>query len=504
MEPTSEEVPHTANTPSIKKSKGNSASKKQSLSLNDNTIFIRNISFSTTEEKMKILFSNYLPEEEIAFCLIVKDKETKLSKGSAFLKLKSNQSFEKIMAMYHDYNNKRSSSDMNPFELDGRNLKLFKAMSRDELKASTEQNEESLSNRKKEYLYFGLSNESISEMPLYEEITETDKAKRERLIKIKKANFQQNPNYHVSLTRLSLRNFDKTVKEEHIKEMIMKTVEEDKDLKKKYKNVKMVKQIKLLKENDGENEKSKCVAFVECCSFDFAKKIIDKLSGYKMTVKTRKGLIIDFSLDDFRKRTARLKKLERIREIRKEKRKEIVKGNKNRDKEKIEIGKVNDIDKLISLYQMTFSRGKKQRIKKKLKTLGYDKPIASLEKRNINNENNDKEMIPKEEYVKVKISNSRTEMNKKMKDKRKENKYKAEDKILLKKRGRNKDKEKNAEENEDVDINKIIKRRKGFRVEKKNKKKVMFDQNNDIDIDDVDDNMKGYYSKIIANLNTNK
>ena len=65
-------------------------------------IFIRNLDFQTTEQKLRSLFLQFIPEESIEFCLICKDKTTGVSKGSAFLKL-DGRSYDKIMTLYRDY-----------------------------------------------------------------------------------------------------------------------------------------------------------------------------------------------------------------------------------------------------------------------------------------------------------------------------------------------------------------------------------------------------------------
>ena len=346
-------------------------------------IFIRNIGYTTSEEKLKNLFVQLVPEDSIEFCLLCKDKETQNNKGSAFIKL-SKESYNKIMSLYKDYSSRKHDSfiEMNPFELDGRYLKLFDAVSRDELKNIEKEKEKKDSKRNKNYLYYGLSKESIIKFKEYENITDSDKEKRERLIQIKKDNYYKNPNFHVSETRLSFRNIDKNITEKNLKDKIYDLLNNDDIILKEYKNIKLIKQIKLLKEDD---DKSKCVAFVECVNFKIAKFIIDNLSGIVLNPNSKKGLIIDFCLDDFRKKLSREKKLERLKEIKKQRKieekekKKIENTKKNKDEnkkeKKSEIKDCNDINKLIDLYHTTLSRGKKQRIKKKLKNLGYNKDI---------------------------------------------------------------------------------------------------------------------------------
>ena len=493
--------------------------KKKINDENMKEIFIRNIGYSTSEEKLKELFTQIIPEKSIEFCLLCKDKETQNSKGSAFIKL-TKESYNKVMSLYKEYStNKRNFNEMNPFELEGRYLKLFDAMTREELKNLEKQKEQKNSKRNKTYLYYGLSKETISKFKEYENISEKDKEKRERLIQIKKENFYSNPNFHVSETRISFRNLDKNIDENILKEKINEILESDDNIQKEYKNMKLIKQIKLLREED---DKSKCVAFVECLNFEVAKFLIDNLSGIILNEKSQKGLIIDFSLDDFRKKLSRERKLERIKEIKKqikmerrEKRRNEKKNDKEDNKEKkVELKDINDINKLIDLYHTTMSRGKKQRIKKKLKNLGYNKDIPPVEidkNKTINlREENDNINNNNDDYVKIKISNNRTELNKKMKNKIKQNnRDKNRDKsnnkkFMNKKRERE---NKGFGEDENIQRKKIKKKNKELNMTKNiinermdliNKGKNNNNFENDNEDNDID--IQKYYDKIEKQL----
>ena len=482
-------------------------------------IFIRNIGYSTSEEKLKELFTQIIPENTIEFCLLCKDKETQNSKGSAFIKL-TKESYDKVMLLYKEYSTKKSNfNEMNPFELEGRYLKLFDAMTKEELKNLEKEKEKKNSKRNKTYLYYGLSKETISKLKEFQNITEKDKERRERLIQIKKANFYNNPNFHVSETRLSFRNLDKNINENNLKEKINEVLENDEKIQKEYKNKKLIKQIKLLREDD---DKSKCVAFVECLNFDIAKFLIDNLSGITLNEKSEKGLIIDFSLDDFRKRLSRERKLERIKEVKKQIKKEKREKRRNEKVEekgennenKVGIKDINDINKLIDLYHTTMSRGKKQRIKKKLKILGYNKDIPPVQiDKNINNNirqnnNNDNNNSNEDDYIKIKISNNRTELNKKMKNKIKQNKEennKNKRKNFINKKRERENKGFLDDENIQIKMKKkdnkklnIIRNAINDRIDSINKNK----KNNNLenDEDESDEDIQRYYAKIEQQL----
>ena len=480
-------------------------SKKKENSKFSKEIFIRNLNFNTTEEKLKEFFIQFIPENSIEFCLIVKDKETNNSKGTAFIKLKE-KSYNKIMNLYNESNKKNFSNlkELNPFELEGRNLKLFDVKSKEEIKNLSKDKNKKETKRNKEYLYYGLSKESIKNCDLINEINDIDNNKREKLIQIKKNNYYQNPNYHVSLTRISLRNFDKNINENDIKNLLVNSLNKNKEIVKKYKNIKKIKQIKILKDDEG---KSKCVSFVECFNFELAKFIIDKLSGYKFNDKNNKGLIIDFSLDDFRKKNIREKKIERIKEYKKQKKKEKKEKYKQFKKENnnnnVSVKDCNDINKLIEMYQLTLSRGKRQRIKKKLKSLGYEKAIPPLQTK-INNSVEKNISINENDYEQIKIENNKTNLNKKLKDKIKKEKKE----ILGKKTQRNYLNENQfVLEDEDKKFKKNLKKeKKEIQIAKKeiNDKKFNKNQEEEYSEEEDDIKMKDYYDKIMKKLNKTK
>jgi hypothetical protein len=91
---------------------------------------------------------------------------------------------------------------------------------------------------------------------------------------------------------------------------------------------------------------------------------------------------VDFSLDDLRKSVKREKKIDYLKQKKKDEDKTAGKirrkENKEENKKKkvIEKGKsiddITDINTLIKLFSSSISRGKKQRIKKKLVKLGYN------------------------------------------------------------------------------------------------------------------------------------
>jgi nucleolar protein 4 len=470
--------------------------------LNDpeRTIFIRNLGFNTDEEGLKNFFENL--QGNVLYAKVVKDPQTKVSKGTGFVMFRTSEDSEQVLSLFRKYQYDEDRAALNPFELDGRNLKVFPAMAKEDAeKMEKDGKNKNEDKRNRHLLYYGLSASNIKFFPSENQnISSEDKERREALIKIKKSNFNKNPNYHVSDTRISLRNFEKNVDENKLKEIFTKKAEEfiaslPIEEKKKFKNVKKIKQIKLLKnknETDREgNPKSKCIAFVETCDVSLAKGLINLLSNTKINRNSKKGLIIDFALDDARKIKQRTNKQKR----KKEKNSDSNEDNENLSKkeEKIQakekINEITDIDKLKELYIFSKSRGKKQRIKKKLKTLGFNQPIL-LTNANTNLKKKEVIKVKKDNFVTTKVENSNVNLNQKYQETNKNKK----EKMLERKRHRDEA---------------VVKKNKPTKNNYTNDKKNKSDQKNSKneksniteDFSDEDDDMNPMYQQIMTNLN---
>lgn len=587
--------------------------KKAASSGNDpaRTLFLRNLGFNTTEDVLEKMFSKY---GKLKYCLICRNKETGVSKGSGFVMFENTEDIENVLSIYEKYESNKDYSGLNPFELEGRNLKLFRSVSKDEAERSKEnkKNEDKGDNRNRELLYYGLNNyyDFVNSDEKENQVSEEDKIKRENIIQIKKTNFKKNPNLHVSETRLMLHNLDKVFDEPKIKDLLRtKTEQYMNELKsnnaadyKVYMKVKKIKQIKLLRDekelDKNNNAKSKGTAYIEVCDKNFGKWLIKNLSNLKVSKNVKKGLIMDFSLDDIRKIRNRLMKLDKLKLKKKEaaeadetnnksKKDKKNKSGKNEEKSKEknlnkaknsdlnldennESGKdiekkanvesidtITDVDKLAEIYHKTLSRGKKQRIKKRLVALGHSVSVLGKSKelnfsqidkklvinknsffnKSANTENDEfeeknaekikeqKEFLKNlakgissknaETYTVVRVDNENMNINKKIKDEIKKSKSKNnsenEEKLSGKKRGRdnsNGGKEKNNKFEKNKD-NKFIKKDLNNKNKNKNDNNKFREKSRKNEIYEDDDDMGGfemshYINKIEENLRNNK
>ncbi|KAL7721754.1 RNA-binding protein [Entamoeba marina] len=191
----------------------------------DRTLFIQNLSFSTTEDKLKDKFGQF---GDLCYCKICIDKQTGLSKGSAFCFRESD------------------------IEVDGRKLILSKTIPREEAEKN-KQKKKKLKDSIKDNRNVSLANigsktkEEYEEMGLKgEEIKLRLRAQMERNKKLK------NVNYCINKYRICLRNLPKDVKEKDIR----------KELDKHCKHGK-ISDIKLTKGDKGKNKGYGFVQFTE-------------------------------------------------------------------------------------------------------------------------------------------------------------------------------------------------------------------------------------------------
>lgn len=232
--------------------------KSQLLNVPDQTIFLQNVNYSTKEAELKEFFEKLAPVEYAKIC-----KSNNISKGTAFVMFKSKKDCESILSIYEKCNNKGNdnldslnSLNINPFEFQGKQLKIFKAYDKNDTNFKLEKKED---RRNREYLLYGLYKHFNGDL------NDMDKEKREFLMKSKKENFKNNPNLFTSKTRLTVRNFSKKLEEKDLKTFLLKNLQEwiekieNKEERIKLIKSKKIRQIKLLR--DAQTNKSKVSRF---------------------------------------------------------------------------------------------------------------------------------------------------------------------------------------------------------------------------------------------------
>ncbi|KAF8773981.1 RNA-binding protein 28 like protein [Argiope bruennichi] len=147
--------------------------KERSNDVNDGkTVFLRNVSFSTTEESLEEEMAKY---GEYEYCVLVRDQLTDHPKGSAFVKFKTKESAEKLV----------KQSDIEPGVIvDGRRLSCVIAVSKDAIPTGKPQ-------EKKDKRNLNLLRVGFIKPEEADGMSKADMAKRTQLEMIKKGKLRQ-------------------------------------------------------------------------------------------------------------------------------------------------------------------------------------------------------------------------------------------------------------------------------------------------------------------------
>jgi len=132
----------------------------------EKTIFVRNLSFGSTAESLNELMSQF---GETVYCKICIDESTEHSKGTAFVKFKNKTDADKCLREAEIQNN-------NNFYLDGRQLNVSLAFTRNKLKELEEKR--SFKEKDKRNLYLAKEGLIYPESPAAEGVSQTDLKKR--------------------------------------------------------------------------------------------------------------------------------------------------------------------------------------------------------------------------------------------------------------------------------------------------------------------------------------
>jgi len=386
------------------------------------TLFVRNIHFDTTDQDLYEFFKKFGPLNYAKLCM---NHETGSHKGTGFVKFKKPEDAEKVLKVSGDIEtkiqstrvpkNKKKEGDIvttDDVELKGRRLIVMRAMKRDDL--STKKKEDEVKQEEyKDKRNMHLKKEGLTNIDDFEnqEISPADMKRREKFLEDKENSLKSNPNLFVSKTRLTIRNLPKkSFDEKELKTLFINVINEkiasttDKAEKAILKKRKFVQQVKVLKSKDQMdregNPSLRGIGFIEFTEHEMALYCLRVLNN--QTVKGR-PLIIDFSSEDVRAVNKLKNRLEKYKERKAEedqKKKEEGKGEKKAEgksgkkaetpqlkeetktekKPQVSIEEISDPEVLKQMMESTISRGKKQRIKKRMVKLGFIKEAPAAQK----------------------------------------------------------------------------------------------------------------------------
>lgn len=249
----------------------------------NDTIFIRNLSFDTDQDSLK----KFIEENfgETVYCLICKDKETGESKGTAFAKFKQSESATKCLNEFKDRDLQTK------FNLDGRNLIVLPAISRDKVKELKETNVKKKDKRNLALAKEGFINSNSDEA---KEMSKTDLEKR-KVLDARKRDKLKNLHNFVSDVRLCVHNLPPSVDDEKLRKIFLNSVKVDNpDSKPKIVECRVMRN----KRASGKLASSKGFAFVAFSKHEHALAALRNLNNNPNIFTKDRRPIVEFSIEN--------------------------------------------------------------------------------------------------------------------------------------------------------------------------------------------------------------
>jgi nucleolar protein 4 len=208
------------------------------------TLFIRNLPFTSTDEKLQEHFRQF---GAIRYARGVLDHVTERPKGTAFVCFYNEDEGESCLrkaprqsigsqfqaskgntGMKHSILENELSDSSGCYTIDGRVLQVSRAVDRSEAARLTEEgtNLRDRRDRDKRRLYLLSEGTIPSNSPLYETLPASERLLRESSAKQRKTIIQNNPTLHLSLTRLSIRNIPRRITSKDLKALAREAVVE--------------------------------------------------------------------------------------------------------------------------------------------------------------------------------------------------------------------------------------------------------------------------------------
>jgi nucleolar protein 4 len=207
--------------------------------LNDTTLFIRNLPFTTVDEDLEDHFSQFGP---LRYARVVEDAATGRSRGTGFVcfrkKIDAQNCLRQAPKAHGPVAGKKDDrmstsvlQDENLdssglFTMDGRVLQVTQAVQRSEAVKLTEEGVARRNTRDKDNrrLYLLSEGSIATNSPIYQTLSHSEIAMRKASAKQRKALIESNPSLHLSLTRLSVRNIPRSVSSKELKALAREAV----------------------------------------------------------------------------------------------------------------------------------------------------------------------------------------------------------------------------------------------------------------------------------------
>ncbi|KAI9664431.1 MAG: RNA recognition motif-containing protein [Trizodia sp. TS-e1964] len=210
----------------------------------NNTLFVRNIPFSCSDEILAELFARFGP---IRYARVVIDHQTERPKGTGFVCFFNDSDAHAclVAAPVHQTHTAKvqvqsklhasakqsileneSADQAGQFTMDGRVLQVSRAVDRNEAAklSLAGNNMRDTRDRDKRRLYLLSEGTISSDSPLYNYLAPSEIAMREASAKQRQNLIRNNPMLHISLTRLSIRNIPRNITSKELKALAREAV----------------------------------------------------------------------------------------------------------------------------------------------------------------------------------------------------------------------------------------------------------------------------------------
>jgi nucleolar protein 4 len=329
--------------------------KKNIITDNSSTLFVRNLPFTTLDASLKEHFEQFGP---VRYARVVMDKATDRPKGTGFVCFYNVEDAESCFRnapayqptganatkkgdsvtpqLKHSLLEPENADSSGKYTIDGRLLQISKAVEKDQATKLAEEGTHFRDNRDKDKrkLYLLSEGTVAKNTPLYDSLSPAEVKMREDSAMQRKKLIQGNPTLHLSLTRLAIRNLPRSVDSKALKALAREGVvgfakdvksglrqplskeeearggeemrEAEKQRKKKGKGI--VKQAKVVFEGREGSKiaeetgagRSRGYGFVEYSSHRWALMGLRWLNGHAMENSTgrKQRLIVEFAIEN--------------------------------------------------------------------------------------------------------------------------------------------------------------------------------------------------------------
>jgi nucleolar protein 4 len=244
------------------------------------TVFVRNLSYDSTEEIVREAFSKFGTVKYVKLCY---DKELERPRGTGFIQFEEAQSAIDACA----------ESDI--LEIDFRKLQIDLALPRTQIKEIVDEKKSS-EKEKKDTRNLELAKEGTiySNSREAEGVPKADMIKRQNLEQLKNQKLKL-LNYFVSPTRLTVHNLPKTITDDELKTIMLRAIDGKRSDILKCRIMRDLTRVSA----DGV-ARSKGFAFVEFKDFIKAKKALHATNNNPNLFKTNTRLIVQFSIENMK------------------------------------------------------------------------------------------------------------------------------------------------------------------------------------------------------------